>query len=184
MSVEIDEAALQMGRATVPCQTCGTRVSELRRGRCWGCYSRWQEARPVGRGASCAVCAERRRSELRLAELHGRSRAVCHSCAGQMARLSKVPDSLPEIRALLRRERREGDRRDGSDDGRIFPRERRVGERRGPPRGADTDPRMLLPDFEDIVIELADADIEQVEQTLVRERPPAIPREALPAERS
>ena len=59
------------------------------------------------------------------------------------------------------------------DDRRIFPRERRVGERRAPPRGNgfhDTDPHIALPDFEEIVIELVEADIEAVEQTLVRER--------------
>jgi hypothetical protein len=27
-------------------------VTELRRGRCWGCYMRWAESRPVGRGAA------------------------------------------------------------------------------------------------------------------------------------
>ena len=39
MSVEVD-------RATLPCGVCGAAVSELRRGRCWGCYTRWAESRP------------------------------------------------------------------------------------------------------------------------------------------
>jgi hypothetical protein len=51
-----------------------------------------------------------------------------------------------------------------------------VGDRRGPERASttsDTSPGFVMPDFEDIVIEIQDADIEVVEQTLVRERPRA-----------
>ena len=164
---------MQIERATLPCGVCGAQVSELRRGRCWGCYSRWVEARPVGRGASCVICRERRRSELRMLEVHGRSHTFCHSCAGHLARLDTVPTSIIALRGLLTRERRERDRRDNLSDRRIFPRERRVGERRGPARATgtrDTDPQIHLPDFEDIVIEIHEADLEQVEQTLVRER--------------
>src|ERR1035438_10828460 len=40
MSVEVD-------RATLPCSVCGAAVTELRRGRCWGCYTRWAES-PIG----------------------------------------------------------------------------------------------------------------------------------------
>jgi len=166
MSVEIE-------RATIPCGVCGARVTELRRGRCWGCYTRWGESRPVGKGASCAVCQEKRRAELRLMELHGRTHAFCHSCAGRVARMESVPETVAGIRELLIRERRARERRGEGSDRRIFPRERRVGERRAPPRstsGRDTDPHISLPDFEDIVIELEAADIESVEQTLVRER--------------
>jgi hypothetical protein len=165
MSVEIE-------RATVACGVCGAHVSELRRGRCWGCYSRWGDSRPVGKGAACAICQEKRRAELRLMELHGRSHAFCHSCAGQVARMEAVPPTVAAIRQLLNRERRAQERRTDAADRRIFPRERRVGERRAPPRGGfrDTDPHMTLPDFEDIVIELQAADTETVEQTLVRER--------------
>ncbi len=171
MSVEIE-------RATLPCGVCGAHVSELRRGRCWGCYTRWGESRPVGRGAACVICHERRRSELRLVELQMKSRALCHSCAGRIGRMETIPTSINAIRILLDRERRGGDRRDAGIDRRIFPRERRVGERRAPPRSEDvpnpdTDPHIHLPDFEDIVIELCDADVESVEQTQVRERRPA-----------
>jgi hypothetical protein len=164
MSVEIE-------RATLPCGVCGAQVTELRRGRCWGCYTRWGESRPVGRGAACAVCFERRRGELRLVELQAKTHALCHSCAGRITRLETIPSSVNKIRVLLDRERRGKDRRDDGSDRRIFPRERRVGERRSPPRGGqDTDPHIVMPDFEDIVIELVEADIESVEQTLVRER--------------
>jgi hypothetical protein len=119
------------------------------------------------------VCQERRRSELRLVELQGRTHALCHSCAGRIARLKAIPRSISAIRLVLDRERRNNDRRDQGLDRRIFPRERRVGERRAPPRGDGTeatDPRMALPDFEDIVIELVEADIEPIEQTFVRQR--------------
>ena len=167
MSVEVE-------RATMPCNVCGAAVSELRRGRCWGCYTRWVESRPVGRGASCAVCMEKRRTMLKLVELKGRTLPFCHGCAAQVLRMSEIPDSVEEIRTALRRDRRDVDRR-GSEkvDQRIFPRERRVGERRGPSRDgyADTDPSMRLSEFDEVVIELADTDLEDVEQTQVRARP-------------
>ena len=169
MSVEVE-------RATMPCNVCGAAVSELRRGRCWGCYTRWVESRPVGRGASCAVCQEKRRNLLKLVELKGRSLPFCHGCAAQVLRLVDVPETIDELRLVLRRERRDGERRHGEAvDQRIFPRERRVGERRGPSRDgyADTDPSMRLSEFEDVVIELAENDMEEVEQTQVRARPGA-----------
>jgi hypothetical protein len=166
MSVEVE-------RATLPCGVCGAAVTELRRGRCWGCYSRWVESRPVGRGASCTVCHEKRRAHLKLIELKGRSLPFCHSCAAQVMRLPEVPDSLDELRHELRRERRDADRRDGKLDQRIFPRERRVGERRGPSRDAfaDTDPRIRLGEVEDAIIELGDIELKASDQTSVRAHP-------------
>ena len=169
MSVEVD-------RATLPCGVCGAAVSELRRGRCWGCYTRWAESRPVGRGASCTICQEKRRNQLKLVELKRRSLPFCHGCAALVLRMSEIPDTVEEIRAALRRDRRDADRRDGEKvDQRIFPRERRVGERRGPSREgyADTDPSMRLSEFDEVVIELAETDLEDVEQTQVRSRPAA-----------
>ena len=84
MSVEVE-------RATMPCNVCGAAVSELRRGRCWGCYTRWVDSRPVGRGASCTVCHEKRRNQLKLVELKGRSLPFCHGCAAQVLRLRRRP---------------------------------------------------------------------------------------------
>jgi hypothetical protein len=167
MSVEVD-------RPTIPCNVCGAAVTELRRGRCWGCYTRWAEARPVGRGASCTVCLEKRRLQLKLVEVKGRSLPFCHGCAALMLRLPDVPETVEELRQVLRRERRQADRRHGIRvDQRIFPRERRVGERRGPAREAfeDTDPRIRLPDYDDVIIELAEAELEEVDQTMVRSKP-------------
>ncbi len=63
-------------------------------------------------------------------------------------------------------------------DQRIFPRERRVGERRGPMRDAfaDTDPRIRLADvLDDVIIELGDADLDEVDQTQVRPNPAGPP---------
>jgi hypothetical protein len=116
-------------------------------------------------GAACSVCGERRRTELRMVELHARSHAVCHSCSGKISRLSVIPNTIAAIRGALTRERRALERRAEEADRRIFPRERRVGERRTPPRSVDlgdqiTNPNFRLADFEDIVIELQEADIE------------------------
>jgi hypothetical protein len=161
-------------RATIPCGSCGAKVTELRRGRCWACYSKWAEMRPVPKGAACAVCDERRRDHLRLVELHYRSVTLCHICAARALKLAKTPNSIDGLRRALQRERRQLDRRADGADRRIFPRERRVGDRRGPPRAtsfSDTNPNFVLPDWEDLEIEIQDADIEVVEQTLVREQP-------------
>jgi hypothetical protein len=168
MSVEVE-------RVTCSCGVCGARVSELRRGRCWGCYAQWAEQRPVGRGASCAVCTEKRRDHLRLVELHGRSVPLCHVCAARTLKLGDVPATLESLRARLRRDRRRQDRRDEGLDHRIFPRERRVGERRGTPyasRRGDTDPTITLPpELDELVIEVEDGDIEEIDQTQVKAGP-------------
>ena len=169
MSVEVE-------RATMPCGTCGARVTELRRGRCWGCYTRWVESRPVGRGATCTVCFEKRRDQLKLVELHGRSAPLCHGCSARVTRMDDVPETVEGIRNALRRDRRLADKRTGTKvDHRIFPRERRVGERRSPPRAfTDADPSYettMLADMDEIIIELQAADMEEVEQTIVREEP-------------
>src|SRR5215470_19844781 len=66
------------------CEVCGAMVSELRRGRCWGCYARWVESRPVGSGARCVTCSERRLRVLRSIELHGAWQVMCFNCAGQV----------------------------------------------------------------------------------------------------
>ena len=167
MSVEVD-------RATVPCTVCGAQVQELRRGRCWDCYRQWAEMRPVGRGACCAVCQERRREHLRLIEVHTRTLSLCFLCAARTLRLEDVPPTLEGLRDRLRRDRRTDERRSDALDRRIFPRERRVGDRRDAPRlphSGDTNPSFRLPDFDELVIEIDETDIEEIEETLVRARP-------------
>jgi hypothetical protein len=148
------------------------------------------EARPVGRGATCTLCFEKRREQLKLVELRNRTVPLCHGCAARVIKLDQMPPTLEALRLTLRRERRNDDRRgDEGLDRRIFPRERRVGERRMPPRDAprDTDPNIVLadlgvppspgyaadggpPDFLDVIIELQEADVELVEQTTVKVR--------------
>ena len=167
MSVEVE-------RATVTCNACGAHVTELRRGRCWACYMKWAEMRPVPRGALCALCTDRRRENLRLVELCGRSVSLCHLCAARVHKMADVPLTLDELRRSLRRDRRQIERREGGLDRRVFPRERRVGDRRSPPRDlADdaSDASACMPDFSDLEIVVGDDDIEEIEQTLVRETP-------------
>ena len=109
MSVEVE-------RATLPCSVCGAAVTELRRGRCWGCYTRWAESRPVGRGASCAVCHEKRRAQLKLVELQGPQPPVlprlrrAGPAPGRRARDRRGAPPGPAPRAPRRRppRRREG----------------------------------------------------------------------------
>jgi hypothetical protein len=138
---------------------------------------RWAESRPVGRGAACTVCGEKRRAQLKLVELQGRSLPFCHGCAAQVMRLPDLPPTVEELREALRRDRRDEDRRAGKVDQRLFPRERRVGERRGPMRDAfaDTDPRIKMADLnlDDAIIELGDADLAEGDQTQVRPNPAA-----------
>lgn len=112
------------------CEVCSAEVHELRRGRCWGCYSRWVDERPVGVGARCVTCIEKRRRLLRSVELHGNWKPMCFSCAGQLLHLDPLPETIAAMRELISRERRQRDRRIGKADSRVFRYERRVGERR------------------------------------------------------
>lgn len=112
------------------CEVCGARVIDIRRGRCFACYGRWMDARPVGVGAACTACNDRRRENLRLVELHGAWVPMCFNCAGRMARLVAIPRTMDGIRDRLRRDRRGEDRRLGLPDTRLEPSERRGIERR------------------------------------------------------
>jgi hypothetical protein len=112
------------------CDVCSAKVAELRRGRCWGCYTRWADARPVGVGSRCVGCGDRRRRVLRSIELLGAWQPLCFNCHGQTLALDPVPPTLAELRDALARERRARDRRFGKPDTRVFQYERRVGERR------------------------------------------------------
>jgi hypothetical protein len=112
------------------CGVCKANVHELRRGRCWGCYARWIDARPVGVGARCTTCSEKRRRFLKTVELFGSWRPMCFNCDGQLAQLDPVPLSLEALRVAVSRERRRRDRRIGKKDTRVFRYERRVGDRR------------------------------------------------------
>lgn len=120
-------SALSSGGA---CEVCNAVVGELRRGRCWGCYARWVDARPVGVGARCVTCTEKRRRVLKAVELFGSWKPMCFNCAGQLLHLDPLPATITELKKLISRERRANDRRVGKADTRVFQYERRVGERR------------------------------------------------------
>jgi hypothetical protein len=149
---------------TKPCEVCGAHVVDLRRGRCFGCYALWAEARPVGVGACCTICGDRRRDNLRQLELLGAWIPMCGNCAGRTLRLRPLPRSVEAIRQKLARERRGADRRTGQPDLRAEPGERRGLERRsvGHPTG---DGDMLLVNCElgweldEMLIELMDEDL-------------------------
>jgi hypothetical protein len=119
------------------CEVCNAKVSELRRGRCWGCYGRWVDARPVGVGARCVTCAEKRRRVMKMVELLGGWYPMCFNCAGQIFQLEPMPPTLAALREAVSRERRRVERRTGNPDTRVFRYERRGGERRGTAAGCD-----------------------------------------------
>jgi hypothetical protein len=91
-------------------------------------------------------------------------------------KMDTVPSTLDEIRDVLDRERRQDERRAGSTDQRIFPRQRRVGDRRD---NAAAAPRSTLaggnalPSVDDLIFEISDDDMEVVDQTMVRDNPMA-----------
>lgn len=140
------------------CDVCSANVIELRRGRCWGCYNRWVENRPVGLGARCCICGERRHDFLRTSELLGGWWPTCYSCSGRIHGLEIIPPSIAEIRIALDRERRgkQSDRRCEEPDSRVFLYERRRDDRRQdasertprwpPLHDALHDPACALPD--------------------------------------
>jgi hypothetical protein len=138
------------------CEVCAARVVDLRRGRCFVCYSKWADARPVGMGGSCAICNDRRRENLRQMELLGAWVPMCYNCAGKTMKLAPLPRTLEAIRKRLARERRGNDRRSGQPDLRFEAQERRGLERRSVGH-ATHDGDLLLVD--DMLIELLDEDV-------------------------
>jgi hypothetical protein len=83
----------------------------LRRGRCRRCYDAWVRSRPVGLGAICLGCNERRRDVLRSFELHRLWVVLCHNCAARAERLSPLPRSAEGLAMCLGRDRRWSERR-------------------------------------------------------------------------
>ena len=133
------------------CEVCNASVGELRRGRCWGCYSRWVDERPVPLGAKCVTCPEKRRRVLKTVELFGAWKPMCHNCSGQLLHLDPMPKTIAEMKKVVSRERRDLDRRIGKVDSRVFRYERRVGERRS---GREDFPAV----DDDMIIEISTAD--------------------------
>jgi hypothetical protein len=179
--VRMAESAEKPGTSTSPthqCEVCGAKVGELRRGRCWGCYTKWADGRPVGLGAACCMCNDRRREHLRMTELLRAWVPMCFNCAARAAQLAPMPQTLDEIRVRLDRERRRRDRRIGKQDTRVFQRERRGLERRRAGAAAGDD--LMLVDDADILIVEASPELEgelgdePVEETRIL-LPPAPP---------
>ncbi|HEV7556816.1 MAG TPA: hypothetical protein VGO00_15225 [Kofleriaceae bacterium] len=149
------------------CEVCNASVRELRRGRCWGCYARWVDARPVGVGARCLTCTEKRRRFLKSVELFGGWMPMCFNCAGQLMHLDPLPATIVGLKEAVSRERRKLDRRHGKPDTRVFRYERRVGERR--------DVREAYAVIEDdMIIEVSmgphdDVDVDFDDMTMIRD---------------
>ncbi|HUH04686.1 MAG TPA: hypothetical protein VML75_21970 [Kofleriaceae bacterium] len=140
------------------CDVCNAKVNELRRGRCWGCYNRWVDARPVGIGARCCVCSERRRDNLRSVELLGAWVPMCYTCSGRAMVLDPLPQTLAAIREVLIRDRRAQERRHGKRDTRVFQYDRRADERRDGRDGSGDDYIAIDDDMIVEIGELLDAD--------------------------
>jgi len=149
------------------CEICNAKVLELRRGRCWGCYERWVDERPVGLGARCITCNEKRRRVLRMVELFGGWKPMCFNCSGQLLTLTPMPATIKQLKEIVSRERRRTDRRFGKADTRVFRYERRVGQRR-------SSRDQLLSIDDDMIIEVTiepevDAGMEFDDITAIRE---------------
>lgn len=92
---------------TGTCSKC-QEFSNLRRNLCPHCYVRWLRSRPIGVGACCTGCGDRRLVHLQYVELQQGFAVVCRNCAAQLEREGGPPPAdEEEVRALLQRERRE-----------------------------------------------------------------------------
>jgi hypothetical protein len=137
------------------CGACGDREragdAPHRRGRCRRCYENWVRERPVGLGAFCNSCGERRTANLRHYELRRLWVVLCHNCAARAEALDPQPYTVGGLRIKLTRNRRFGDRRAESVGGspRTPAYERREGDRR-------TSERNILDatEFAELVLEL------------------------------
>ena len=123
----LDEPHETTGARPVPpvplvrCGGCGEPppVREtLRRGRCSRCYDKWVRARPVGAGANCVGCGNRRREQLRHYEVGmrlnatgGRWTVLCHNCSASADGFKPAPRTLDALCQRLARDRRWQERR-------------------------------------------------------------------------
>ncbi len=165
----------------VRCGGCGEPPTDavrrpLRRGRCDRCYDAWVRARPIGQGASCAACDDRRESHLRHFELGLRQNAVggrwivlCFNCVAVAESLNPPPRSVEGLKMRLYRDRRWGDRR-AESVGRGTAREPSM-NRRDPVEKDRRDPLRHLFDASDLVEELVEmeAEFEQISEAQLAE---------------
>lgn len=164
-------------KRALSCEVCNASVSELRRGRCWGCYHKWVSTRPVGLGALCCLCGDRRRELLKSVELLGSWVPICHNCSALAGTLEPMPQSIGEIRATLSRDRRADERRWGKRDSRVFRYNRRGEDRRLPREAAEAgvDEDMIV-EISELVSELELISLESMDKsradlTCIQERP-------------
>ncbi len=148
----------------------------LRRGRCERCYDAWVKARPVGLGAACAGCDNRRRVHLRHYELllaanapGGRWLVLCHNCVAVAEQLKPPARSIEGLKMRLQRDRRWGDRRAeavGRPSVRDGGLDRRASDRRVSLRDAIDASDLVIDDEAEHIIEI-EADYELlVEESL------------------
>lgn len=115
-----------------PCATCHKETAGLRRGLCRACYLRAWRGTELPPRATCTLCSERRRIVLRWTRVGMERIVTCQNCGFVADRARPRPRSLDELKALLRRERRRGDRRRNYIIEPEDPAERRqAGRRRG-----------------------------------------------------
>jgi hypothetical protein len=147
----------------VRCGGCGEPPVDapLRRGRCSRCYAAWCKSRPVGLGATCNACDDRRLSHLRYFELGVRGNApggrwivLCHNCVAAAEKIEPPPRSLDGLKMRLLRERRWGDRR-AESVGRPSTRDEKFERREG-------DRRKMSPLYLDEVVVEMEAEYEEV----------------------
>ncbi|MSP61554.1 MAG: hypothetical protein EXR72_14690 [Myxococcales bacterium] len=130
------ERQAKLERVPSSCGGCGDAESARsphRRGRCRRCYDAWVRARPVGLGAFCNGCGDRRREHLRHFELYRTWVVLCHTCAARAEAIAPLPLTVNGLRVRLLRDRRWGDRRAESVGAQRTVRgsgERRDGDRR------------------------------------------------------
>ncbi|MCS6914362.1 MAG: hypothetical protein RMK29_06455 [Myxococcales bacterium] len=99
---------------------------------CSNCYDEWLRTRPVGLGARCQSCGDRRRVHLRHFELQRGFVVLCHNCTARAQALPLLPRSPEGLLERLQRERRCGERRrlaQGPQGPERRVRERRLGAR-------------------------------------------------------
>lgn len=166
----------------VRCGGCGDPPPSgtLRRGRCDRCYLEWVRARPIGAGAACASCDDRRHVHLRHYEVGARGNApggrwliLCHNCAAEADALEPPPRSIEGLKMRLSRDRRWGDRR-AESVGRISIRPPWLERRQGPRRAGGelllsaTEVPEIVGDLEQLVIEM-EAEYEEVTDDQIEE---------------
>ena len=121
---------MSQSQDTQTCEVCGAESTNLRRGRCSVCYWRWSENKPVGYGAACVICNDRRHENLKSVEFRRAFQEMCHNCGAKAMSLSPMPGTIEGLRQRLGRDRRWSDRRVELPAPNEVVKERRVGDRR------------------------------------------------------